>query len=424
MESIPNFNADSERLGIKPIILETLYFYLPYNDVFNLFLESASFSDFWDHVDVLPSEISMKLHCMQLEINSSDNSRDFPSDCLQPTLQSFWAANCISQGIHPQSINSRAVSSISDELIETILSEVQEWEKDPNVQGNWKIDDISLRSDDLKLMCEVYANGGMPWIFLDNQELRKSYCAVEILLDKMINNQEFVYKVKKMHEKMKLFEFRNEDLLRNEFINSFGEGNELDLVSFNLSDCLHKGLLGMLKKAKKLLKNLEQPPYLGNIDDSTMKRAESLVQQINLPIHQRSAFNLTPQILQGRLGMPCDHPFEPLSITELLFSDSDGNPYPMPYTNCKNDIPNSIDIPYCKSVLQRFLSRQLLHYGYSSITEQAADILTDFLFQEVKKIAKTYVHSRNASVDASDKECLLHSLEINGYDVDILQNDN
>jgi hypothetical protein len=133
-----------------------------------------------------------------------------------------------------------------------------------------------------------------------------------------------------------------------------------------------------------------------------------------LPLQQRSAFVLTPNVLQARAGQSPEVSFEPFSMAELLFSNSNGEAAPMPFASCVAELPASSQLPFCRSAFRRFVARQLATYGFKSASEPVLDILADVMNDEVRKIAHAAMAIKQGT-DAQCRACLVHALEVFGY---------
>lgn len=394
MEPIPDFSSASSRLLIKPSVLESLYLSLPYRDVFPYFSCAPSATAFWSRVDSLPPALSAPLHSLALEL-SAPPSRDIPSDCLRPALQSYWAAACAASGLRPQSSQPSAVPRAGDALIAAAAAAAG---CAPD-SGAWRVGDLRLSARDLRLMCEARARGGMPWLFLGADDARAGYCAAACAGGSAA-----------LERGLRALSFGSAAALRAECCGAVPE--------FSLSAGARSALTALLDSAADALSRAADAPYLGGVDSAAAARAQALTEQLSLPIHQRAAFCVTPQALQGRLGMPCARAFEPLSLAELLLADADGRPYPLPHAGCAGAGCAGLDAAFCRAALRRCAARELRACGYAKVTEQAADVLADVMVEEVRRIALTCAQMGG---EAPDRERVEHALEVNGYDVDTLK---
>jgi hypothetical protein len=176
-----------------------------------------------------------------------------------------------------------------------------------------------------------------------------------------------------------------------------------------------EALSALVRKGKAVYDLPPEPPEIGPINDWIRTRSDALVRQMSLPLQQRSAFVLTPQVLQARMGQPVDAPFEPFSIAELLFSNSSGEVAPMPFASCRVELPFASPVAYCRAVFRRFVARQLLALGYVEASDPVLDILADVVAHELKKVAQTAATiQQGAAVDQA--RCLAHALGACGYD--------
>jgi hypothetical protein len=152
-------------------------------------------------------------------------------------------------------------------------------------------------------------------------------------------------------------------------------------------------------------------PEIGPMNEMIRSRSEALVQQMRLPLQQRSAFVLTPQVLQARMGLNPEAPFAPLSIAELLFSNANGEPAPMPFASCQVELPATSSLPYCRAVFRKFAARILLEVGFSSTSDSVLDILADVVHEEVRRIAQTALLIQQGT-EWNAAQCLTHALTI------------
>ncbi|KAH0791236.1 hypothetical protein GPJ56_004856 [Histomonas meleagridis] len=410
MEEEPDFEEISKKIGVKETVIEDLFNLVPCGDVFDKIISTNSYDVFWENVDSLPCDIAMHLHATELEVPTSSN--DFPDDCLSPTLQTFWAAHCISQGIQPTSVNGRACAQVDKENLKQILGEVEGWEETED--GNWNLHGCIFSPESLCKMCNANVTDGSSWLFSELEDLRQCYIEVSKILESL--DRKYMCLKFMIENSLRHFEFGNNE----EISAALKPAGEFNFPQFSVSHEVCEGIAMMLEASKDFILSCTQPPILGKIDDWTISRSDALVSQMALPLHQRSAFVLTPQILQSRCGMPIENAFEPFSIAELLFCDSHGNAYPMPYSSCKAELPSGSPMPFCRSVFKRFLGRELIKYGYKSATEQAVDVLSDVLINEVKKVSQVAVQIHQSNERANLRDCFLHSLEVNGYDVNVL----
>ena len=426
MASEVDFSSISQRLGVKEEVISQLADSLPYEDSFQFITSAENADHFWDLVDLLPRNVSMPLHSVEAEI--AVTNRDFPESFVSPIFQSFYISNCVSQGTEPTTVNSRAVSQVFVGQMKDLLSDNKNWSFDENESvAYWKKNkDNGFSLENLCNMCNSFVSEGLPWLFFNDSQLRAAYNQLYIFLFSV--DKKYIYRVKMIKNKLMNMQYFSTDQIKKENkdisekfqIFQDGETSQEHLIKFNVDSELMKEINDLFHRALELIQNTQIPPEIPPIDEWTRTRSEALVNQMLLPLQNRSAFSLTPQIFQARIGMNSDNAFEPLSLSELLFSDPNGDAATMPFYNCHAELPSQSYMPYCKSVLRRFIARRLLKNGFESSSEPCLDIISDVLSNELKKIAQlTGRISRGA--DVNDVDVLYRALELCGYDVGSLQ---
>lgn len=458
MDDEIDFSAIAENLNVKESVIDHLSTILPFKDSFD-FLVSANSNDFfWSLVDLLPRHHAMHLHSIDIEIPTS--SKDFPKDFISPSIQTFWASNCISQGKSPTTINNRSISRVYSSGLRYLLKENECWSIEEDSQrAIWEKD--TAFNFDVSLLCNVcnsFISNGLPWLFLEISDLRSTYNQIYQYLT-TIEDRNILYRVKPIENKLKSLSFASTDEIKE----ALGDLQpEFEIVEFQVPPELLDDLRTLMHLSKECTmeqkidfhrqslsesnndgftnendaslqkKNLGScPPAMPPIDEWTRTRTEALVSQMSLPLQQRNAFQMTPSIFSARMGQICsnedgknDSPFEPLSLSELLFSDSNGNVAPMPYLSCKVELPSQSYTLFCKSALKRFVARKMLKNGYESTSDACLEILVDMLTNELKKIAQnsSRISKYKNKDEVDDKDILLPALELCGYDIVPLQN--
>jgi hypothetical protein len=397
----PNFFAIAESFHVKSEVIETLALSIPFRDVFEMIVSAQSSDEFWNFVDSLPRRISTKLHAIQLKIPSTN--KDFPSETMSPILQDFWAANAMNQGTTPTTVNSRAFSQVHPELIEEILIAKKIGSQvDP---AHWSICGIVFSTSLLADLADCFVCSGRPWLFCEVDSLRMAYAAFANRLVALERESRHV----SPHLSSKLLNFGYHSVIE---MNADCPG-PTDLPEFSVLKQLTDALSTLCHESRQVF-STTKPLEIGPISDWVASRSEWLIGQMSLPLQQRSAFVLTPNVLQARSGQTPDVTFEPFSVAELLFSNSNGEAAPMPFAGCVAELPSSSQLPFCRSAFRRFVARQLSVYGFKSASDPVLDILADIMDDEVKKIAHAAIAIRQGT-NAPCRACLVHALEIFGY---------
>lgn len=450
-----DFSVIAEKLKVKESVIDHLSTILPFKDSFDFLVSVDSNEFFWNLIDLLPRHHAMHLHSLDIEIPTT--SKDFPKEFISPTIQTFWASNCISQGKSPTTINSRSITRIYSSGLRYLLQEDENWSIEEDSQrAIWEKDksfnfDISLLGN----VCNSFISNGLSWLFLELSDLRLTYNKIYQHLSS-IEDRNLFYRVIQIENKLKTLSFNSTEEIRE----ALGDLNpEFEITEFQVPPELLDDIRALMQHSKEctMEQNIDMqrqslsesnsdeseanaqkknlgfcPPSLPAIDEWTRTRTEALVTQMSYPLQQRSAFQMTPSIFSARMGQVYNNssdgknnsPFEPLSLSELLFSDSSGNVAPMPYSSCKVELPSQSYTLFCKSALKRFIARKMIKNGYESTSDACLDILVDMLTNELKKIAQNSSRiSKCVNKDeVDDKDILLRALELGGYDVVSLQN--
>jgi hypothetical protein len=280
----------------------------------------------------------------------------------------------------------------------------------------WSFGDCVFSVDSLVNMCNAYLAKGKPWFFCEVEPLRLAYSQFSGQIERSVVR--LAYLRTRIQDRLRSFGYASSEQMR-EDVKAIG----LDQIpEFSISEELSQTLNALMKNSTSAYKQPPRPIEIGPINEWIETRSEALAAQMNLPLQQRSAFILTPSILQARMGQPTEGAFEPFSIAELLFSDSNGEPAPMPFSSCKAELPASSPLGFCRSVFRRFTARQLVVAGYESASDHVLDILADVVGNEVKRIAQTAVTIQQGTTSRPN-DCLVHALEVCGYDASVFAED-
>ena len=401
-----DFDAAAKDLGVKPEVLEALFNEIPFKDSFETIISTGNPEDFWDYVDSLPRRLCMKLH--NIELRFDVRADEFCEETLSPILESFWAAQVASKNITPETVNPRAITEVSRDLVEGYLSQAGGWTKedDNHVRFEGQVFDL----DALACMCDCAISDGRAFLFCEIPELRAAYSVFGREVEKL--DAKYHFTKSQITRKLRKLAYRSTE----EMIGDLKGLQCGEIPRFEISEEMHKALLALLDAAGEVFRAPPKGPEIGPVNEWIESRAEALVQQMSLPLQQRNAFVLTPEILQARTGMTDDAKFEPLSLAELLFSNSKGEAHPMPFANCRAELPAVSPIVYCRAVVRRFVASCLLKTGYTTASDPVLDILTDVIEREIKRVSQTACVIRQSS-GQDDRTCLEHALKTCNYDV-------
>lgn len=404
-----DFSSIATKFEVQEAVIQRLHELIPFQDSFDFTIAAEDEVDFWGRIDNLPVTITMELHSLQVGIPNTD--KDFPQDSLSPYLQNFWAANCLNNNIVPTTNNSVAFSRIySDDLV-TLFDPFLNWKlvDDLYIYENYK---FSVKN--LIYMCDAYSANGFPWLFCDIDFLRTAYMQMHALSQTIPSK--YSYLAEEIGTKITQLQYPSKESFSKDIIQC--EMNTDDIDEFEVPEEMLSDISTILGKSNELIKLTQKVPPIGPIDDWTLSRTAALVGQMGLPLQQRSAFVLTPQILQARIGHDVESPYEPNSITELLFSNAQGQTMPMPYAHTTSELPNGSNLPFIRSVLKRYVSKQLISLGYASSSDVALDILTDTIHYEIKCIGQ---HAATINSDSSNPlQTINNALYMQGYDINQL----
>lgn len=434
-----DFATIAEKLKVKEEVINQLSLIIPFQDVFNFIVSVDTTTQFWTLIDLLPRQEAMHLHSIDAQIPSI--SKDFPAEFISPSIEKFYIANCLTQGKQPTSINSRAITRIYVPGLRQILDKIECWSvSEDETRVFWKAEpNLFFDIKNLCQICNSFISNGLSWLYFEFEATRIAYCQTYQFLSHIYDRQH-IYHVRQIEQMLKNFEFYSSD----QIIEELGDMAipEFQITGFELPPQFLENLRHLLKQVKTAIFQSQSesssdsesiskglgpvPPSLPLIDEWTQTRTDALIKQMALPLQQRYAFQLTPPVFAARMGQPNppgkDTPFEPLSLSELLFSDSNGNVAPMPYSSCKAQLPSQSYMPFCKSSLKKFIARQMLKKGYESVTEPSIDILTDVLINELKTIGQNAARIHTDAKDLTDSDVIYHALEESRYDVISLQN--
>lgn len=376
-----DFSALANKFGVKEEVIESLYSYVNYPESFEFIISSTDNKDFWEKIDKLPVTISMHLHSIQIELPNMD--KDFTPDCLSPELQKFWAANCINTKTTPLSSNCVAFSRIYPDDLDILFKRLHQWrrEDDDYVHGDFR---LSIRN--FIYMCDAYSIDGYPWLFCDIDIIRKSYIEMYEMAQKIPSYYDHI--ATGINEKIIQFQYENKEVFVKDI--ALSEIDCSKMINFHIPSSVLDSISRILEESYELIKTSQKYPPIGPLDDWTISRTEGLVRQIGLPLHQRSAFDLTPQIFLARIGEDDEsYPYEPNSITELLLSNAERQTMALPYSHCFSELPKNTMLPYVRSCLRRFIAKQLIQNGFSGASNTSLDVLTDVIHNDIKCIGRS-----------------------------------
>jgi hypothetical protein len=356
-------------------VVERLRELVPLKEPFTQITSATKADEFWRLVDALPSHISLEIHALAAMTPTTD--RDFPRDTFAPFYQDLWVAHreC------PEFRNPAAVSQISQAAVEDVLRQQDGW-SDRDDFWFCRYSSVGFEMRLLMNMCNAFAVQGKPWLFCPIDEIRCAYMD----FDRVVEKFDTRYDSTAIQAKLRSFHYSSTE----EFVadaKPFSSSAVLSkLGEFRSSQELGAALARLLKAASAALCEPSPGPAIDEIDDWKRTRAEALLSQMSLPLEQRAAFSLSAQVLRARTGQPADTVFERGSLAELLFTNSYGDVMPLPFTNCRSELPSGSPIPLAKTSFRSFVAKQLLKNGYTSATQSVMDILTDVVVFEIRKI--------------------------------------
>lgn len=400
-----DFSAIATNLNVQPQVIERIHEIIPYQESLQSLISGNNTFDFWRQIDNLPPSISIPLHGLDASVPCTD--RDFPPDSIDPIFQDFYGQ--ISH--HETSVTPFSFTKIYPQHINEILSSISGWSKNDNDQ--WCVDETVFDMSSLCYICEASYYDSKPWLFVPDQKIRASYIEFDLIFERFENSSSNSSEIAK---KLRTFAYTSSEDFIND-VKAVSPNTQTQKISSfestsNICPCLNQ----LIVEALNVIPNIETCPEYSN-DEWIVTRSHALNEQASLPFAQRKAFVLTPQMLQARNAQLDDQPFEPCSLAELIFSSSRGDTMPLPYTNCKAELPSGSPFPFCRSVFRKFVARQLMHRGYQYANESCIDILTDFVINHVKTLATTAntIRQENKTTDA--KSVFNQALNYNKIDV-------
>ena len=421
MEEILNLSQIARTLHIKELVLIRLKDYIPFADIFSFIATSPNQAIFWNFIDGLPPQFSLSLHGIDVSIDTNDH--DFPEGTIGPLLQDFWGAHCISSNKEPTTSQCLSVTSLTQDMLNSAIKKCSNWSIEDD---NYILNDFSISFMLLKCICESFASGGFSWFFLPFENLRASFSKAELFLSQSTRDPE----INMIRRKMREFRYSSSEQLiadlqpilqSPEIVSILKVMENPEIPEFEISMNLLQELREVAENAVEILENTAIPPSIGPYDDWIMSRSSALIEQMKLPLQQRSAYVVTPQILQARAGLASDAGFEPGSLAELLLSDQYGNAVPLPYSSCQSEIPSTSPFSYCTAVLKKFAAKQLEEKGkFQNVSETSIDVLADVLMEEVRKIAQGA--SAQKIGKNSDVNAIINTLKQLNCDVTTLDN--
>ena len=403
-----DFSTKGAFLGVKELILRFLYHKIPFEDTFQYIFNSSTNEIFWERVDSLPLNISLEAHKIELEIENND--KDFTDQSISPNLFEFFEAKCLSQSSETLGANEMAFLSTNNNIINNFLSKESNWTFN-EITKIWVFEKNEFQLDLLINLCDCFISNGKTYLICPYNDLRINYLEIEKLL---INKNEN-YNIIKLPiiNKMKNFHYLKSNDFKLDLIHILDE-SEINLIpNFELNSIIINNLINLMNNVKNYLLNNPQPSPHFPINEITLMRTESLITQMSLPLPQRNAFSLTPQMINARLGdFLNDNPYEIGSIAELLFCDAIGEPVTLPFQSSKIEIPTNSSEPIFKSIFRRFISMELIDQGFNNISESSLEIIVDSFHEVIKSLvhtAKPLIQNNNVDQKNAFRNALLSS---------------
>ena len=404
-----DYTLKAQIFNVHPCVLERLHEIVPFRDTFLSLTSGNKPEDFWRQVDTLPSPIALELHALGVAIPTSD--LDFPPDSLTPYFQDFWLAR------HPgvSISNCAAVTRVSPRALREYLDSSSTWTASG---AGWTCPgtDVVFSFETLLHMCDAFATQGRPWIFCPVDEIRGSYMDFDKIIERLPTLD-----LSAIQAKLRAFEYKSTA----EFVQDmkvFSGNVASKLADFVCPPDLSLALSQLMHDSEALVRKQDSALEIAPVSDWVKSRADALVNQTEIPIERRNSGVWTQQVLQARTGQNGESVFERESLAELLFSNPQGDVMPLPYTNCRAELPAESPLPRAKAVFRAFVAKELMKNGYEKANESVLDILTDVIMGEVKRVAtdaasKVSMLQKGTRRNDADVDIVKRALNAIGYDI-------
>lgn len=367
---------------------EILKQYIPFDDIINFFLEIQNENQFWDKINLLPVTISFE--CRKLASKIKIVSSNFPNSFCEPTIEYFAAS------INPLSNFNEKIENV---YTPTYISFIDiDWN-----EFNLKKEDFIYNEKSLiNLACDSYIQNLHPWMFCPIDDVRIFYMSIfklcELIEDKIIKNQVICY--------MRSFKITNKMDLST-LIPEVDISNIPDLF---VEPTLQRFYSVLFDKASDL--ELQQVIPTRQSNDWEKIIAEALQDQMKYDLSQRATYSLTNPSVMTRLGLETEEGFDRFSLAEMIFTNGPNKTLPLPYTDLRVDIENKSKERYIKEYTHRYIAYYLYDEAEFDISSShALNILTDFLTEEINKIA-SYSRFLSDKTGINHNECVLRALNI------------
>jgi len=410
MESDNNLSSLSSHLGVKVSVLKRLIHELGSRSNFESFVLGKNNESFWRAIDMMPIGISMELHRLQFETNTT--SKDFSSDFLTPSIQDFFITSNQCQGLSSECYASSGFHKINQSMVAEFLLTINGWRKE---NESFVFQKYVFPINSLTNMCESYLRGGNPWVHIPISSICSAYNEIDMFLQK-----NFVENVDHIYHKLKSFQYLNVNEFRNDFEKLSTRFSFPRITPFEMPKDLSNALNQLMCKSFDFFTQISLMTSL-KANDWSQARLPSLLEQSSLHSSDQKDICLTSNVIESRFGNSGsgDSPFDTTSLFELLFSGPQGEAAPLPFHSAKTEIVGSLPVSYPKDATRRFLSLMLIDQGYTETTEFAIESLNDVLFNELKRIGSVSATIKDSGV--SSKNCVTQALRNIGYDIHTLK---
>ena len=416
---------------------------------------------FWDAVDDnLSFSESNELHKMELEFATSSNS--FDSSFLNASFQDLFLYNCklnervpsiidfpqkqeenesgkkedAEEGGEDEKEEDEEPITISEDDITEYLENSKQWTSNDE---KWICNKQEFTVENLLKMCIAFIKGGHTWEYC--AVLSQTYNEALEFMEARDEGEDFSNVLKKMTEVKYI---TNADL-KNDVEKVTGKKSGISLSQLRvpraLTDSLRKLMQEMKKRNSENIQNQEEEEEeeeeekKENVEPEKKEeepkaevelkepshwyedRLQTLLDIAAAPIPEKKQFELTPSIINSRVGA-ISPSFEQGSIAEMLFMSDTGCAATMPYNSTVAEIPSMPKPTFVQDATRKFVAQNLIEHNYNSTSITAIEVLTDIIVRELKEISldsAKYNHSKKKPL--TPKESVKKALRDHKYDI-------
>ena len=365
---------------------------------------------FWDLVDeTLPIEQSMELHRLQVQFPSQP--KNFDCSFLSPSLEEFF----FSFSGNNENDEAKEERPFADSDITGYLENSNQWK---NVDDMWVCNKQEFTFDSLKGMCNEFVNGGNTWEYCP--ALSETYKEAFDFMNGREGDEDFSTVKKRMTE----LRYITNAELKNDIEKVTGKKSGISLTQLKVPRALTDSLRKLMQAMKKLQASPEGEEEQGEEKVETHEsrwhsdRLAPLLEIAAAPISEKKPFEMSPTVIASRSGV-IDSTFESGSISEILFSNEDGNAASMPYSSSRAVIPKARKPSFVTDATRKFTAQILLENKYTKSSSAALEILTDILTTELENISRDSALKYHPETRAkvSPSSCVLKTLRDNKYNI-------